>query len=203
MNDDLSTTSPDLQIHEVTQAIIKQMLDLDQNARQRVFRTALTFFGLDHGQPAKSASGHSIPAEQRNTVVGTNSISPAQHFGGREELPAKDFLFQKQPSTDIERIACLAYYLTHYADTKHFKTIDLSRLNMEAAQLKFSNSAYAVTNAANAGLLAQAGKGFKQLSAMGERYVDALPDREAAKEVLNSFRSRRSRRPTKKPVEAK
>jgi hypothetical protein len=140
-----------------------------------------------------------VPAGQRSTVEASSNGAPVGGFAGQEELPAKDFLFQKQPRTDIERVACLAYYLTHYRDTKHFKTIDLSKLNTEAAQLKFSNSAYAVTNAANAGFLAPAGKGFKQLSALGERYVEALPDRDAAKEVFAGLRSRRSRRLNKKP----
>jgi len=182
--------NPDLQTHEVTQAIIKQMLGLDPDSRRRAFRTAMTFFGLDQGQISER---HVAPTAtgQRTTVAASNSGSPVLSFADQPELPAKDFLFQKQPRTDVERVACLAYYLTHYRDTKHFKTIDLSKLNTEAAQLKFSNSAYAVTNAANSGFLAPAGKGFKQLSALGERYVEALPDRDAAKQVFAGLRSRR------------
>src|SRR6266508_4142750 len=34
----------------------------------------------------------------------------------------------------IARTGC---YLTHYRDTRLFKTIDLSKLNIEAAQIKF------------------------------------------------------------------
>ena len=90
---------------------------------------------------------------------------------------------------DIAKL--LRAYLT--ALDAHFKTIDLSKLNTEAAQIKFSNTAFSVVNATNAGLLASAGKGAKQLSAMGERYVDALPDRTAAKEILSSMRIRRRR----------
>ena len=89
-------------------------------------------------------------------------------------------------------MACLAFYLTHYQDTAHFKTVDISRLNTEAAQMKFSNAAYAVTNATNAGLLVSAGKGYKQISAMGERYVEALPDMEAAKGIRTNMRKKRS-----------
>jgi hypothetical protein len=78
---------------------------------------------------------------------------PTPRFGDRPEIPAKDFLFQKSPQTDIERVACLGFYLAHYRDTPHFKTIDISRLNTEAAQIKFSNGAFAVADATNAGLL--------------------------------------------------
>jgi hypothetical protein len=193
MNDTSPPVSTDLQVHEITQAIIKQMLGLDPDARRRAFRTAMTFFGLEHAQSSERHVSMIAPG-QRTTVAAANGGAHAPSFADQPELPAKDFLFQKQPRTDIERIACLAYYLAHYRDTKHFKTIDLSKLNTEAAQLKFSNSAYAVTNAANAGFLAQAGKGFKQLSALGERYVEALPDRDAAKQVFSGVRSRRSRK---------
>jgi hypothetical protein len=112
-------------------------------------------------------------------------------------MSPKDFMFQKSPQTDVDRVACLAYFLTHYRDNGHFKTTDISLLNTEAAQMKLSNTAYAVVNATNAGLLVPAGKGAKQLSAAGEKYVELLPDRPAAKESLAAYRSRRRRKAKK------
>jgi hypothetical protein len=61
----------------------------------------------------------------------------------------KAFLAQKKPSTDVERVTCLAYYLTHYRDTAQFKTRDLTALNKEAAQPKLSNAAFAASNTLN------------------------------------------------------
>jgi hypothetical protein len=84
----------------------------------------------------------------------------------------------------------LAYYLTHFRDTPHFTTLELAKLNTEAAQPKFSNTAYAATNAANAGYLASATKNQRQLSAAGEQFVMALPDRAAAKAAMNATRRR-------------
>ena len=99
----------------------------------------------------------------------------------------------------MERVACLAYYLTHHRDISHFKTVDISALNTEAAQPKFSNASMAVDNASKAGLLVQAVKGAKQLSASGEHYVQLLPDRDAAREMIKSSNVRRkARRPTQK-----
>jgi hypothetical protein len=92
----------------------------------------------------------------------------------------------------------LAYYLTHFRGLPHFKTLELAKLNTEAAQPKFSNTAYAATNAANAGYLASATKTERQLSAAGELFVMALPDREAAKAAMSSSR-RRSLARRKKP----
>ena len=125
----------------------------------------------------------------------SETVSREPRFSRAEELTPKDFLFQKQPNTDIERIACLAYYLTHYRDTPHFKTTDVSKLNTEAAQIKLSNPSYSVNNATRAGMLAAATKGLKQLSAQGEKYVEVLPDRDAARGLLKP-RSK-SKRPHK------
>ena len=180
------TQAEDRKVRDVVQKVIDGLISFDNDTRFRILRTAATFYDLDVG-PAPRANGMGARADY--------SKDPgAPSFANRQELSPKEFLFQKQPKTDLERVACLAYYLTHYRDTPHFKTVDISKLNTEAAQIKLSNTAYAVANAANAGLLASAGKGAKQISAPGERYVDALPDRNAAKEVMASMRRRRNRR---------
>jgi hypothetical protein len=75
-----------------------------------------------------------------------------------------------------------------------FNTLDISKLNTEAAQVKFSNPSVAVNNAALAGFLVQAGKGDKQISSIGELYVQALPDRDAAKAAIAHARPRRRSR---------
>lgn len=108
-------------------------------------------------------------------------------------MSAKAFLIEKRPQSDVERIACLAYYLTHYRDQATFKTLELSKLNTEAAQIKLSNPTRAVDNAAGAHFLIPAGQGKKQLSAIGELYVQALPDRVAAREAVADLKRRRSR----------
>ena len=108
-------------------------------------------------------------------------------------MSPKEFLFLKQPRTD-ERIAVLAYYLTHYRDTPHFKTIDLSKLNTEAAQPKFANAANSAGNAVKQGYLVPSTKGNRQLSAAGERFVNALPDREEARAAMAAAQPRRKRR---------
>jgi hypothetical protein len=107
---------------------------------------------------------------------------------------AKSFLAQKEPKTDAERITCLAYYLTHYKATPRFKTKELQALNVEAAQPKFSNPAVAVMNAAGSKYLSPAGGGDKQITVLGEKLIDALPDREKVK----GLRAKRRRKATRK-----
>ena len=162
-------------------SVIEVLDPFDRETRLRILRTVQTFFGLDNG------------AQTDLKAARPSDLS----FADRPSLSPKEFLREKQPTTDIERVACLAYYLTHYRDTQHFKTLDISKLNTEAAQIKFSNAGFAVTNATNAGYLSAVGKGDKQLTAQGEDFVNALPDREKAKTVRERQRRRGSHRKSK------
>jgi hypothetical protein len=158
--------------------VIASFRKVNIEGRKRLLNTVATFFGIgvDFGTTDTSARG-SAPSFSED-----RSISP------------KEFLRQKQPRTDMERVACLAYYLTHYRDTPHFKTLDISQLNTEAAQIKFANAANSVNNASTYGYLAATTKGNKQLTAVGEAFVEALPDRDAAREAMSNARPRRKRK---------
>lgn len=158
--------------------IVSALEALDETARRRVFDAVATFFGFS---PEPSRSHSPSPSHASTTAS----------FSSEQSISPKEFMLEKQPRTDVHRIACLAYYLTHFRDMPHFKTIDLSKLNTEAAQPKFSNAAKSVDNATSYGYLAQATKGNKQLSGAGERFVQALPDMDAAKAALAATRPRK------------
>ena len=158
----------------------------DADSRARIYRTVGTFFGFD-GQSLRST----LDADRRATS-GETSREP--HFSTREEISPKDFLLQKQPRSEVDRVTCIAYYLMHYRGMHHFKTTDVNKLNTEAAQIKLSNASSTVNNAMRRGLLVTATRGTKQLSAQGEKYVEALPDQAAAKNMLSTVRSPRSRK---------
>jgi restriction endonuclease Mrr len=160
--------------------VLALLNELDAAARERLLYTASAYFGV----PRRGDRAAAL------TVGGTVSSSGSSYSEDRS-ISAKDFVMQKQPKTDVERVACLAFYLTHYRDARFFKTLDISKVNTDAAQVKFANAAYAVANAEKAGLLAPAQRGQKQLSAVGEQFVLALPDRDAAKAALANLRKRR------------
>ncbi len=124
-------------------------------------------------------------------------------FSKESDLTPKEFLMEKNPRTNVERVACLAYYLTHYRGARHFKTIDISKLNTEAAQPKFANPTVALDSAAKSGLVVASGKGAKQISAMGEQFVLALPDRDAAQKKQREMGPRKRRKSTTKKSRAK
>lgn len=175
----------DQSVYEIFDKVIKVLLPLAPSSRLRVYRTVGTFFGFED----------SYPKVDRNIDSRVSSnVSREPQFSSSEELTPKEFLLQKKPNTNVERVACLAYYLTHYRGTQKFKTIEINKLNTEAAQTKLSNASYTVIDAVRAGYLAEATKGMKQLSAQGEQYVDALPDRDAAKQVKSRMPKRLRRR---------
>ena len=173
-------------IYAVIDKVVKELLPLGPYGRLRVYRTIGTFFGFEESYPKVAGN--------MDGRVPVNPLREPQ-FSSSERPTPKEFLLEKRPNTNVERVACLAYYLAHYRDTHQFNTIDINKLNTEAAQTKLSNPSYAVKDAVRAGYLAAATKGMRQLSAQGEQYVAALPDRDAAKEVKPQT-SRRSRRKT-------
>ena len=103
----------------------------------------------------------------------------------------------KKPNTTADRYACLGYYLTHERNTPEFKTKDISALNTEAAQPKLSNASQAGKDAVKANLLTAAGQGKRQMTDIGERVVEALPDQEAAKLIRAEVPKRKRRKPRK------
>jgi hypothetical protein len=177
---------------DVMSQILMALDSLPDDERERIVRAVIAYYGIEMGSErgTKSLRPRTGPQGELTSRVG---------FSEDLVISPKEFLLDKQPRTDVERIAALAFYLTHYRDTPYFKTIDLSRLNTEAAQPKFANATVTSTNAVKMGYLASASKGTRQLSAAGEQFVRALPDREAAKKLMdNIHRRKRNRKPSAK-----
>ncbi|MFZ0825567.1 MAG: hypothetical protein WAM87_18030 [Terriglobales bacterium] len=170
----------------VVTSILSQLSEFDAETRERIIQTVATFYGI-------SLRGTGSSSRQQSGLVPLSSLAGTA-FSEDRSISPKQFMFEKQPRTDVEKVACLAYYLTHYKNAPHFKTLDISKLNTDAAQVKFSNPTVAVENAVKTNYLVPATKGNKQLSAIGEQFVQALPDRERAKGIMANARPRRKAR---------
>ena len=181
------TRADEKSIFGEVQRVIDGLMKFDEDSRMRIYRTVGTFFRFDGPHPG------AVQGVDPGIDSAGNERDP--RFSAREDISPKDFLFRKQPNTNVDRIACLAYYLSFHRGTPHFRTTDLSKLNTEAAQIKLSNASATIADAMRSGLLATATKGARQLTAAGEKYVEALPDHAAAKAAVRSAaKSRRSRR---------
>ncbi|WP_146617652.1 hypothetical protein [Rhodoplanes serenus] len=136
-------------------------------------------------------------------AVGASTRPDAQSIVAHQRpTSAKHFLLDKKPKNAYQRVACLAYYLTHFSDTPQFKTEDITKANTDAAQPRLSNPSLAVSHATNTyNYLSPVGGGKKQLTALGEAVVDALPDLQKVKSLQSEHKPRRKR--TTRPSKAK
>ncbi|WP_141192944.1 hypothetical protein [Cupriavidus metallidurans] len=180
----------------VLSTLVSSLAPVDQAGRIRLFKTLCTFFDLPFTERGATSQPPATQAHFSGAGGGHAHGAPSSFSEIRTPSP-KAFLLEKRPQTESERVACLAYYFTHYRNEPHFKTLDLSKLNTEAAQIKFSNPARAVDNAAASMFLIPAGQGKKQLSAIGELYVQSLPDRAAARQATADLRRKKPRRTNK------
>jgi hypothetical protein len=178
-------------------SVLQALKPLDEQARAFVVRTAAERLQISgfviHGNgpkpPPMPGPGPGIPP---NGVIAGQT--------------PKEFLAAKRPATELQRIACLGFYLTHAQQKPHFKTADLTALNTDAAEGKLSNPSATVRNATTQShFFAPAGKaGLKQVTTLCEAYVHALPDQEAAKAAISAHRpaprtgTKKKRKPSKK-----
>jgi hypothetical protein len=162
---------------QLLQEILVALQHLSEHSRKKLIRTLLAFFEIS-------------PAE----LVDFGMYNHLAGIGGTvdQTMSPMEFMQNKQPQTDEERIACLGYYLTHFRGTPQFKTSDITKLNLEAKQQKFTNSTKAINNANREGyLISTAKKGIRKLSAAGERLVKALPDREVNYKMVPTLKTKR------------
>jgi hypothetical protein len=166
-------------------SVLNALDQLEVEQRKWVLQTAASRFSFK----LDVAAGAPAPS-------GTKDESRPGDSGHGSAPTPKDFMKGKNPLTDIQRIACLAYYLTKYGNTAQFKTKDLITLNSDAKYPRMGNARQGVDNATKAKLLTPAGSGQKQLTTHGEDLVEALPDQEKVRSLRPQ--KRRRKRPRKK-----
>jgi hypothetical protein len=159
--------------------VVGALESLEDSDRQWVLQSAASRFSVAIQQGAGSGGGG-----QGGGQSGTGGNTGSGPQTPIKQLDAKTFMKNKNPKSDTQRVACLAYYLNHARDVQAFKTTDITKLNKDARGPDF-NVTRAIDNASRAtcGYLSAIGKGQKQLTAFGEEIVEALPSQEAIKEI--------------------
>ena len=123
---------------QAIQAALEALEPLDPTQRQFAISMILSRLGMG-GTPGTAPGAGAPPS------VGAGAASAGvTGLGG-----IKEFLKQKAPTTDVERLVCLAYYLTHAMDTPSFTTKEIKKLNDDAHGMDFSNAAATAMNAVN------------------------------------------------------
>ncbi|MBC8876335.1 MAG: hypothetical protein H8E44_43460 [Planctomycetes bacterium] len=130
--------------------------ELDEQGQQFVLQTVANRLGAP--QPSVSSWIEGGGGPEAPTVPTSTPTRVADPASSDTEVDPKHFVDDKRPTTDVERVICLAYFLAHHRDQRHFKTADVSKLNTEAAQPDLSNTSQSMKQATDKGLLANAKK---------------------------------------------
>jgi hypothetical protein len=124
---------------DVLGKITTALAEVEEAQRPQILKMVADLLGVPAGAPPDEQRAPPPPPSQRTTPP--SAVTP------ESGVTPKQFIAQKQPETDVERVACLAYYLTHHRKIPRFKAKDIAEINTAAAQPKFTNIRAAVENA--------------------------------------------------------
>jgi hypothetical protein len=175
-------------------------------AEEAKFKVTIKGPGLTFDQSVDISGANKIMS-----FVMTGSALPEGGGGGGAGAPAaaanlsglnpKQFIAQKKPKTQYERIACLGYFLHTARKVVEFGAEEMKAINKEAAQQPILNLPTILGDTTSKyGYLSAAGGGNKQMTVLGDAVVEALPDRDAVKAAVAEHRigKKRKKRATKK-----
>jgi len=144
-----------------------------------------------------------VPTDRLGSLGGRTASIPARN-STTETVSIKEFIKAKAPRTDLERLTCLAYYLTHERGIEVFTTREIRKLNEEARGQPLANPSATANNAVSQNkYLSPVGHGKRRMTILGEDFVEALPDREKVKEVLQGRPARGGGRKRKRTARRK
>jgi hypothetical protein len=169
--------------------ILTALEALEEADRQWVLQSIATKLSLTIPDAAAGGDGGGSGGGGTGGAGGAGQ----QRRAGNQD--AATFLREKKPGTDKQRVAVLAYYLTHFKNTPEFKKADLEKMNTEARGGSF-NLDDALSNASkpSTNYLSAVGGGKKQLTSFADQIVDALPNQEAVRALEKSEKPGKRRR---------
>lgn len=174
-------------LSKATTSVFKLLEGLPPDDRQRILAAALTLFGDQGPNPS---------AVQGGVVSQTFAMLGAAPKGSLSAADARSYFDQKVPQSKIEELAVAARFREQLKGAATHEKSDLEDV-IRAARRSFNGDKYRrdMDNAKTAGFFNR-GNG-NPLSHYGQDFVDALPDRDAAKALPKPKAAGRRRGSTK------
>lgn len=177
---------------DALKSVVETLDSLESNEKQWVLQSAASLWSITIAPNSSAAGAATGAGTNGGTFAGASPGGNGQQTDVQKD--PKAFIKAKNPQSETQRVACLAYFLSNYRGTPAFKAKEIVALNTESRGPAF-NVPRAVNNAANAKhkYLSSVGQGQKQITAHGEEVVEALPDLEKLKEVESRKATKRGR----------
>jgi hypothetical protein len=181
---------------EALKSVIAAIRDLEPTMRNWVLQSAANMWQITVN-PAMGATGAT-----GNPVINSIAGNPSPDVA--TALAAKDvraFIRLKKPDTDIERVACLGYFIVKTTGAAGFSAKEVKQAHVDSGGSAM-NFPRALDNATRRSkYLSNRGPREKQLTTLGEDVVEALPNREAVANLKHKpARKRKAAKRTAKKV---
>lgn len=114
---------------EAAIAVMNALQPLNSDERARVLQSAAALFGLGSGILLAPVTAGAPDSSGTANAEGNSKSTRAQDIPPTSSKPMSlvEFLKQKSPVTNCQRIACFAYYWEKYEAKSNFSKSDLSR----------------------------------------------------------------------------
>ena len=169
-------------------AVVRALEPLKDDERQWVLQSAAARWRMTPPSPTGNVGPASMPlASAPSTAFLSANAADAETALAQQNI--RTFMRVKAPKTDVQRVACLVYYLNRTTGQPAFASKDIVTAQTDSGISKF-NMTRALDNATrHAKYLSNRGR-EKQLTNLGEDVVHALPSQEAVKEAEMAGRGR-------------
>lgn len=158
-------------------AVVKALEPLTEHERSWVLQSAATRWG--NAAPISPISGQGTGAQLPPTGSLLSASGDTQSALASQNV--RSFVRLKQPANDVQRVACLVYFLTHTQNKLGFTSKEITQAHTDSGGSAI-NMTRALDNATRqTRYLSSRGRKEKQLTPLGEDAVNALPSQEAVR----------------------
>ncbi len=176
---------------EAISAILEVLVPLDESGRESVLAAVRAYFGSAESPMPHTADQSPVEPDDRTASTGQSSTTAPKDIRALRE--------EKQPQSDIEMVALVAFYLSEMATGSEKKDAisanELKKYFKQAGHSLPKNASQTIRNARHAGYLESTGEGQFKLNPVGYNLV--------AHSLPKSSSDSRAKRKRKKRATAK